>query len=76
MRKITKFLLNDSAERLSSIEMCSITGSCNCKSYHYYLRCDQNSPDGMEVNDCSRETAEKNCGKDYIYNAVCVQTYY
>ncbi len=74
MRKIRKFLLNDSTERLSSFEMSSIMGSCNEKSYHYYLRCYQDYPDGTEVENCSRETAKSHCGS--IEYAVCVATYY
>lgn len=74
MRKIKKILVGNSVERLSTIQMCSIMGCSGAKSYHYYLRCNQDTTDGIEVSDCSRATAESYCGD--ISNSVCVVTYY
>lgn len=72
MRK--KFFLKDSVEKLSLSQMNSIMGSSSNKSYHYFLRCNQDSPDGIDVNDCSNTTAEQYCGRNA--NWVCIETYY
>jgi len=74
MRKIKKILIGNSVERLSTTQMCSIMGSSGTKSYHYYLRCNQDTTEGIDVNDCTRETAERYCGD--VSNSVCVITYY
>ncbi len=74
MRKIKKILVGNSAERLSTTQMCSIMGSSGVQSYHYFLRCNQDTTEGFEVSDCSRATVESHCGD--VSNAVCVETYY
>lgn len=74
MKKIKKFLVRNSVERLSSIQMCSILGSSDTPSYHYFLRCNQDSSEGTDVSDCSTETAERICGKNA--NWICSESYY
>lgn len=74
MRKIKRFFVGNSVERLSTPQMQSILGSSDAKSYHYYLRCNQDYSDGIDVSDCTAATKELHCGK--YANSVCVRTYY
>lgn len=74
MKKIKKIQLHHSSI-LAKEQMKSVVGGLGNKSYHYYLRCDQDSPHGFEVDDCERTTMQQHCSSIPPY-PVCVITYY
>lgn len=74
MKKIKKLQLRCGVI-LEHNQLKNIIGGTEIKTYHYYLRCDQDYEAGFEVNDCERTTAEQFCGPE-LKNTVCVSTYY
>lgn len=74
MKKIQKLQFRSGAI-LEDNQLKNIIGGTETKSYHYFLRCNQDFPEGYEVSDCERTTAEQYCGPE-LKNIVCVITYY
>ena len=80
MRKFKKIMVNNSMDVLSPSQMRSIMGSSSAQSYHYFLRCNQDTTNGIFVSDCSNATFETYCGINSPYkgqyHSVCIETYY
>lgn len=74
MKKLKKIVLNESS-LLSDEQMKSISGGEDQSHYQYFLRCNQNSTQGVAVENCDRSTFERICGEN-VTNAVCVTTQY
>lgn len=74
MKKLSKIVLNQ-ATVLERREMMQIFGENRSNGYHFFLRCDQNSTEGITVSDCSNETFIQYCGED-TSSAVCISWYY
>lgn len=74
MRKLKKLVLQQFTV-LGTGEMQKMTGGTSSESYHYFLRCDQDSEEGIDVSDCDVSTINSYCGVNN-FNSFCIDAYY
>lgn len=73
MKKLSKIVLTQ-AKVLERREMKQVFGGSSSDGYRYFLRCDQERPNGYVVSNCDRATMEMYC--DSIPPIpICVITY-